>query len=121
MTLPTLHPLDYQTLEVYCPSVGAAPVAAYLRAPFRCQIVEIASCLQGPITTANATCVASVNGGPAFASLTIPFAGSAGGQVNTAVPTAATFANEDDAISITPSGAGGASVGCLFQVSVVMV
>ena len=52
----------------------------------------------------------AVNGGAAFATIDIVQAGSAAGQVNTALPTAATYAYENDFVAFTPSGAGGANI-----------
>jgi hypothetical protein len=120
MPLPTPHPLDNQFIQGYCPSVGAAPATVYIRIPMRCQIVQISSCLQGPITTANGSCAVALNGGASFATLTIPFTGSAAGQVNTVLPNSITGANEGDVISITPSGASGAAA-AIFDISILQV
>jgi hypothetical protein len=120
MPLPTPHPLNNLFIEGYCPSVGASPTALYLRVPTRCQIVQIASCLQAAISTANASCAVALNGGTPFATLVIPFNGSAAGQVNSTQPNALTWANEGDTLSITPSGASGVAA-AIFDVSLMQV
>jgi hypothetical protein len=118
MTLPGNHTIKTIDLTAYSPSVGASPIAAYIRAPFRCQIMKVTSIIGGAITTADASVACAVNGGSAFATIDVVQPGSAAGQLNSATPAALTFANEDDVISFTPSGAGGAAVPAFYSLVV---
>ena len=93
MAYPSTHKLTVVHLSAHSPSIGASPVAAYLRVPFRC---SIAVALNG----------ATISGSP----FTLPVAGAGAGQVASMTPTAKTYANEDDTISFTPSGASGANI-----------
>ena len=116
MTYPTTHKLTTVHLDCYSPSVGSSPVAAYLRVPFRCQILKLTSVLYGAITTADCSVATAVTGTAIpGGTIPIPQSGSAAGQVNSAIPSASTFANEDDTISFTPSLASGANVACTFS------
>ena len=118
MAYPTNRTLKTVDLTAYSPSVGASPVAAYVRIPFRCQIVQASSVLGGAITTADSLVACAVNGGAAFATIDIVQPGSAAGQVNTALPAAATYANENDSVAFTPSGASGANIPAAFALTI---
>jgi hypothetical protein len=115
MPLPLNHPVNEAVVHAYSPSVGASAVTAYARAPFRGKVIKVGSVLYGAITTGDATVATAINGtaitGGAIA---ITQSGSAGGQVNTAIPTAANDVNEDDVISFPPAGAGGANIAATF-------
>ncbi len=74
--------------------------------------------LGGAITTADSLVACAVNGGAAFATIQIVQAGSAAGQVNTVLPAAATYANENDAVAFTPSGASGANIAAAFSLTI---
>src|SRR5580700_8621428 len=104
MSLPGNHTLSTIDLTAYTPSCGATPVAAYIRAPFRCRLLKATGILGGAITTADGTVTVSVNSST-VASLAVPQAGSAAGQLFSAVPPSPTYLNEDDVIVLTPSGA----------------
>src|SRR5262249_36164085 len=111
MAYPSTHKLTVVHFLAHSPSIGASPVAAYLRVPFRCSIEKLTAVANGAITTAHcsipvALAVAALSGGP-FA---LPVAGAAAGQVASMTPTAKPYPNEDDPISFTPSGASGANV-----------
>ena len=80
--------------------------------------MKVTSVLGGAITTADAMVACAVNGGAAFATIDIVQSGSAAGQINSATPATAIFANEDDVVSFVPSGAGGASVPAFFSLVV---
>lgn len=118
MALPKNHPLNSAFPQAYTPSVGASPVAAYFRAPFRGTIRKIAAVLGGAITTANLTLtVQNVTQNVTVGTLTVPYAGSGAGTIATADDGSGFPANlldsevnEDDVISVTPSGASGASI-----------
>ncbi|WP_298255848.1 hypothetical protein [Bradyrhizobium sp.] len=117
MSLPNVHTLDTTDLTSYTPSCGAAPVPAYIRAPFRSRLLKATGILGGAITTANATITVTVNG-TSVASFTATQSGSAAGQLFSVVVPSPTYLNEDDVIALTPSGASGASVPMFFSVAV---
>jgi|307.fasta_scaffold201039_2 hypothetical protein len=111
MPLPNPHPFHEQQVECHSASIGGSPAAAYVRAPFRCKLLEVGVVAGGLITTADCSIAVAINGTAIGGSpFTLPVAGAAAGQLATLVPAASTFANEDDVISFMPSGAGGASV-----------
>lgn len=118
MALPGTHTFKTVDLTSYSPSVGASPVAAYIRVPFRCQIMKVTAVLGGAITSADSLVTCAVNGGAAFATIDVVQSGSAAGQLNSATPGASAYANEDDVVSFTPSGAGGANVPAFFSLVV---
>jgi hypothetical protein len=116
MPLPNNHPtLKEAQAACHSASIGASPVAAYTRAPFRGRIVKFGGVTSGTITTADCTVAVAVNGS-SIGTFTITVAGAAAGQLFSGAPS--TFANqavnEDDVISFTPSGASGASVPASF-------
>jgi len=116
MPLPNNRTLNTADLIAYTPSCGATPVAAYIRAPFRCRLVKVTGILGGPITTTDGTVTVTVNA-TAVASFAVPQSGSAAGQLFSAVPASPTYLNEDDVITLTPSGASGTSVPMHFSVA----
>jgi hypothetical protein len=117
MSLPNAHTLNTIDLTAYTPSCGAAPVPAYIRAPFRSRLLKATGILGGAITTANATITVTVNG-TSVATLTVPQSGSAAGQLFSVTVPSPTYLNEDDVIALTPSGASGASIPMYFSVVV---
>jgi hypothetical protein len=117
MSLPGNHTLSTIDLTAYTPSCGATPVAAYIRAPFRCRLLKATGILGGAITTADGTVTVSVNSS-SVASFAVPQAGSAAGQLFSAVPASPTYLNEDDVVVLTPSGASGSSIPMHFSVAV---
>jgi hypothetical protein len=117
MSLPGNHTLTTIDLTAYTPSCGAAPVAAYVRVPFRCRLLKATGILGGAITTADGTVTVSVNAST-VASFAVPQAGSTAGQLFSAVPPSPSYLNEDDVIVLTPSGASGSSIPMHFSVAV---
>lgn len=117
MPLPGHHTFTTIDLTAYTPSCGASPVAAYVRAPFRCQLLKATGILGGALNTSDATVTVSVNSG-AVTSIAVPQSGSAAGQLFSTVPASPTYLNEDDVIALTPSGASGASVPMHFSLAV---
>jgi hypothetical protein len=111
MSLPNPHPFTDIQVGCHSASIGASPIAAYVRAPFRGRLIAVGGVTGGTITTADCTVAVAINGtavtGGGF---TITQSGAAAGQNFNAVPTAANVVNEDDVISFTPSGASGASI-----------
>ena len=102
MSLPNAHTFNTADLTAYTPSCGTSPVAAYIRAPFRC------------VTASDGTVVVSVNAN-SIASFAVPQSGSAAGQLFSVIPPSPTYLNEDDVIVLTPSGASGASIPMHFS------
>jgi hypothetical protein len=114
MSLPGNHTLNTINLTAYTPSCGTTPVAAYIRVPFRCRLLKASGILGGAITTADGTVTVSVNA-TTLAGFTVTQAGSAAGQLFTAIPPSPSYLNEDDVIVLTPSGASGASIPMHFS------
>jgi hypothetical protein len=117
MPLPNVHTLNSGDLTAYTPSCGAAPVPAYIRAPFRSRLLKVTGILGGAITAANATITVTVNG-TSVATFTVTQSGSAAGQLFSIVLPSPTYLNEDDVIALTPSGASGTSIPMHFSVAV---
>src|SRR6185437_2061782 len=117
MPLTGNHTLSTIDLTGYTPSCGTAPVAAYIRAPFRCRLLKVTGILGGAITTADGTVTASSNS-VTVGSFAVPQAGSAAGQLFSVVPPSPTYLNEDDVIVLTPSGASGRSIPMHFSIAV---
>jgi hypothetical protein len=119
MPLPVHHTFNTIDLTAYTPSCGASPVAAYVRVPFRSTLRKFTGILGGAITTADCTVTVAVNG-TTVGTFTATQAGSAAGLLFSGAPTtlALSQVNEDDVISLTPSGASGASVPMHFSVVV---
>jgi hypothetical protein len=117
MPLPGNHTLNTIDLTAYTPSCGTTPVAAYIRAPFRCRLLKAAGVLGGAITTADGTVTVLVNS-TTLATFTVTQAGSAAGQLFSATPASPTYLNEDDVIVLILSGASGASIPMHFSVAV---
>jgi hypothetical protein len=120
MTLINNHPtLKEQRIQAQTTSIGATPVACYRAVPFRGRITKLQATTQGTITTADCTLTVAINGttNTALAG-TIPVAGAGTPQIVSWIPTTAVYVSEDDYITITPSGASGASIGCVFDISI---
>jgi hypothetical protein len=117
MSLPGNHTLTTIDLTGYTPSCGASPVAAYIRAPFRCRLLKVTGILGGAITTADGTVTVSANSAT-LATFAVPQSGSAAGQLFSVVPPSPAYLNEDDVIVLTPSGASGASIPMHFSIAV---
>lgn len=117
MPLPGTRTLNTADLTSYTPSCGASPVAAYVRVPFRCRVLRVAGILGGAITTADGTITVSANA-TTLATFTVTQAGSAAGQLFSAVPASPVYLNEDDVIALTPSGASGAAIPMHYSISV---
>jgi hypothetical protein len=117
MPLPGNHTLNTSDLTAYTPSCGTTPVAAYIRVPFRCQLLKATGILGGAITTANGTVTVTTNS-TTLATFTVTQAGSAAGQLFSATPPSPAYLSEDDVLVLTPSGASGASIPMHFSVAV---
>lgn len=106
MALPEVHPLNEAI--VYANAVNCSSTSlAYARAPFRGKVLKVFSVIGSVLSTADATVTTSINGTAITTGvLTITQSGSAAGDVDTALPTAANNVNEDDYIGFVFSGTG---------------
>ena len=116
MPLPSHRTLNTTDLTAYTPSCGTAPVAAYIRIPFRCRLLKVSGVLGGAITAADGI-VTVVANATTLASFTVTQAGSAAGQLFTATPPSPAYLDEDDVIVLTPSMASGALIPMHFSVA----
>lgn len=121
MALTVNHPtLKEAFSQVYCPSIGASPVAAYIRVPFRCRVGKLSVIPQGTITTGDCTVTVAVNGTTnTNLAGTLPVSGAAPGVAATWTPTAAVYLSEDDYVTFTPSGASGSTIAGVFGINFV--
>lgn len=117
MALPTPYNFITQTISAYTPSAGATPVAAYASAPFRGRLLKVRGVLGGAITTANGTITIAVNG-TTVGSFTVTQSGSAAGSSFGVVLASPVYLNEDDVISLTPSGASGSTIPMHFHLTI---
>lgn len=111
MSLPVLHPLKEYHLNASSSSIGATPKAAYARVPKKGRLVA-ATCIQDGAITGTATIAVAING-TAVPSLALSVTGGTAGTLFRADASSTDPAdvNEDDVISLTPSGATGAAAG----------
>jgi hypothetical protein len=115
MALPVEHNLTVVHLNSHSPSIGGSPIASYMRIPFRCLITKVGVVAAGTITTADASIAVALNGSAVSGSpFLLPVSGAAAGEIASLVPTALTYANSDDYLSFTPSGASGSSIPATF-------
>jgi hypothetical protein len=115
MALTTLHPLHEEQVTCHSASVGATPVATHVRIPFRCKVVKVWSILGGAISSADCTVTTALNGTAITGgAITIANSGSAAGDYDSASPTAANLAQENDVLSFTPASASGSSIPATF-------
>lgn len=121
MALPVFHPLFEVVVYAHSASVGATPIAAVARVPFKGTIIKVGLVVEAAFTTDMSVAVAvipSVAGGTApgggtavtGSPFTVTASNSAAGTTGTMVPTAANTCNEDDTILFTPSGSTGSNV-----------
>jgi hypothetical protein len=114
MAIPTRRPLGQYFLETYSGQLGASPAVAYAVVPKMSRIVAI-KCTQSAAVTGTSAVAVAVNGGTALSSLALSVTGGGAGTefastVNTTdLPNSGV--NEDDVISLTPSGATGSATG----------
>lgn len=114
MALPENHPLSEAQVTAYSSSIGATPLVAYARAPFRGKVLKVGVIQDGAVTGTAA--VATAINGTAVTGGALSVTGGAAGTLFSATPTAANDVNEDDVISWTPSGATGTVTGQFFAV-----
>lgn len=121
VAIPSNHPtLKEARVQTQTTSIGGTPVACYAPVPVTGRISKIMACDQGAITTADCTMTVAVNGTTNTAlGFTIALSGAAAGRVTSAVPTSPVYVSEGDYITLTPSGASGATIGGVFVITVV--
>ncbi len=112
MALPVPHPLKEYHLNVFSPQIGASPVVAYTAVPKKGRIVGIKG-VQSAAVAGTAAIAVAINGGTAIGSLALSLTGGGAGSEFSATANAIDIAdvNEDDVVSITPSGATGSATG----------
>jgi hypothetical protein len=105
MALPSNHPLNEMVISAYLADISA-PSSAFAVSPVRGKIVKVWTVLQGAISVADAVVTAEINGtAVSGVSITVANSGSAGGDVDSAVPTGANAINEDDVFEWISNGA----------------
>ena len=114
MPLKVNHPFSEDEYSAYCPSLGATPVAANVHVGEGGILTEV-GVLQNAAVTGTSTVTVTAGGNTVA---TIAVTGGAAGTVFTAVPSAATYVNEDDAVTFTPAGGTGATISgvCFIKV-----
>lgn len=114
MALPTPHPLNEKIVWAYAADISAAS-SAFAVAPVRGKIVKMGSVIYNAITGADSAVTSKIAGTLITGgSWTITQSGSAAGDVDTAVPTAANFVNEDDNIEFISDGASSTTCPAMF-------
>lgn len=114
MALPVTHPFNERQLSTSALSVLTG-VSGVMRAPARGKILEVGTMLGSVVSTADATCTTSIAGTAITGgSFVITQSGSAIGDLDNAIPTAANNCNEADLINFafTGSGTAGGHVFC---------
>lgn len=120
MAYNSTHALDAVHQNAYTPSCGGTPVAAYAVSPIKGRLLTFRGILGGAITTADGTItVVNVTTGVTIGTFTVTQSGSAAGLMFSGAPTtfASSLVNLDDVISMTPSGASGASIPMHFKLA----
>lgn len=112
MALPVPHPLKEYHLNVFTTQIGATPVAGFAAVPRKGRIIGIKG-VQSAAVTGTAAIAVAINGGSAISSLALSMTGGGAGTEFSAAAnsTDAADVNEDDVISVTPSGATGSATG----------
>lgn len=112
MALPVPHALKEYALTAYAAQIGASPAVAYAVVPKKGRIVQVKGAQSAAVTGTSAIAVA-INGGAAIGSLALAITGGSAGTefAASANSTDAADVNEDDVISLTPSGATGSAAG----------
>lgn len=114
MALTQNRPLTDITVTGYSSSIGATPVAAYIRSPCRGRVIKVGVVQSGAVT-GTATLAFAINGTANTSGDITVTAGAAGGHFSRN-PSAGNNVVEDDVISLTPSGATGTVTGAVYAV-----
>jgi hypothetical protein len=114
MAYPSHRPLNIIRVYAHCADISTAG-SYFVPSPCRGRIIKMGSILYAAITTADDVITSEINGTAITGGgWTIAFTSSAPGDVDTAVPTAANFVNEDDKIEFINSGASDTTAPVLF-------
>ena len=114
MALPENTPLNERVVYAYMADVSTAS-SAFTVAPCRGRIIEMGSVLYVAITGADAAITSKIAGTAITGgSWTITQSGSAAGDVDTAVPTAAHLVNDGDNIEFISDGASSTTAPAMF-------
>lgn len=104
MALPTNHTFTEIIVPVYAHDISTAG-SSFGRAPCRGKVIKLVSVIKNAITAADSTVTCKIAGTSITTGvITITQSGSAAGQVNSALPTAANTCNEDDNIEFAYTG-----------------
>lgn len=125
MALPNNHTFIERAVSCSTNSIGATPLAACVRAPFRAKIATVTAVSHGTFITDCSIAVAIIVSPAAGAApgagtavtggaMTLTASNSAAGTTISSTPTALNFVNEGDIISFTPSGSTGTTIGATF-------
>lgn len=114
MALTIPRNLLEDVVYAYSSSIGATPIVAYARAPFRGKITKVGVVQNGAVT--GTSTIATAIGGTAVTGGSISVTAGSAGSHFSASPTAANNVVEDDVISFTPSGATGTVTGAFYAV-----
>lgn len=121
MALTVNHPLLKQVrVTAYMADVSTAG-SAFAISPIRGKVIEVGSVIYNAITTADSAASTKIAGTAITGGTwTIAFSGSAAGNVNSAVPTAANTCNEGDNIEFITDGASSTTCPAEFYAIVEM-
>ena len=116
MALTVLHHQLVETqVEAFSNSIGATPVAASVRSPFRGRIVKV-GVVQNVTATGTVTVTSAINGVTVTGGTIVIPTGGSPGLHSSVTPTGANAVAEDDVISFTPAGATGTTTGSFYAV-----
>lgn len=100
-----MRPLNEIVVQAYLADISTAG-SAFVVAPDKGKVVKIQTVIGGAIATANAALTFEINGTAITGSaITVTQSGSAAGDVDTSVPTAANSVEADDVIEVITDGA----------------
>ena len=125
MAYPNKQNLTVQNLFTSSPSFGTSPISAYIRAPFRCQILKFEVLLSDNAPLSGAASFFPQLNGVAVAGSTMALTTttstatlSQGALFESPAPTSATFAQEGDIIGFVSSGGTATSLQATLAVVV---
>lgn len=115
MPLPVQTPINERVVHAYAADISAAS-SAFVRAPCKGRIVKAGSVIYNAITVADSAITMKINGTAVTGgSWTIATAGSAAGDVDSAVPTGAFTVNEGDNIEFISDGGSTTTCPAMFD------
>jgi hypothetical protein len=114
MAYPSNRPFNVIRVYAYAADISAAS-SAFTVAPCRGKIIKMGSVIYNAITGADSAVTSKIAGSTITGGAwTITQSGSAAGDVDTAVPTAAFQVNEDDNIEFISDGASSTTCPAMF-------